>query len=136
MDNKMQLFRNFLSPFSILQVDISVRNKNEENSELSQTKHCAIAYKKAVPNRLPNFDRGYEEKPIEPKIKTEIPEKEVVSNQNPPTKKNSGIKGMFDKQKGTSSSKTATEENVSKKDLPTNSKPNVTAKAPSGKGEF
>ena len=43
---------------------------------------------------------------------------------------------MFDKQKGTSSLKTATEENVSKKDLPANSKPNPTAKAPSGKGKF
>lgn len=51
-----------LKETNLCQVDLSIRNK-EDNTDSNFSKYSSIGNKKAVPNRLPNFDKGY----LEPK---------------------------------------------------------------------
>merc|ERR1712223_1737091 len=100
-----------LKETNLCQVDLSIRNK-EDNTDSNFSKYSSIGNKKAVPNRLPNIDKGY----LEPKkeIKSEPAanlQKKEPANKGLDAKKSTAIKGMFDKQTTNSSAKITENEN-------------------------
>ena len=74
-------------------MDLSIRNKDEGN-DTNFSKYSAIGNKKAVPNRLPNFDKGY----VVPKTesKSNLPKNETTTKTS--DDKKNGVQKMFDKQ--------------------------------------
>ena len=94
-------------------MELSIRNK-EDSNDSNFSKYSSIGNKKAVPNRLPNFDKGYLEpkKDIKNEPKTESRnksdenlQKKEPANKGFDAKKSTAIKGMFDKQTTNSSAK-------------------------------
>ena len=112
-------------------MDLSIRN-NDDGNDTNFSKYSAIGNKKAVPTRLPNFDKGYVEPKKESTSKPDLPKKE------PPTKpseakKSTGIQGMLDKQTSNAPIK-ASENKVASKDTTSTAKQKPGSKKTSAKG--
>ena len=84
---------------------------------------------------MPNFDKGYEESSTATKPKQDQPKKEV-SKPAIQAKKSTGIMGMFESSKDSSTSKPISNEVDSKKEIQENNKYKSTNKKTSNKGKF
>ena len=112
-------------------MELSVRDEKGSDSLLA--KYSAIGNKRAVPNRLPTFDKGYEDAAVDKKSGPVISKKES-SVQDKPAKNATGVKGMFDKQNETTRDKTIENKKDVKKEVQTNAKPKTTQKNSNAKG--
>ena len=112
-------------------MELSVREKT--NIDVAPSKFSAIGNKRAVPNRLPKFDKGYEDNSADKKIKQELPKKDT-SGQNNQNKINTGIHGMLKKQNDTTGVKSEPTTKDSKNEIQTNAKAKPTNKNSQVKG--
>ena len=92
------LFGNSLDYLPSFQVDLSIRTK-EDGGDSNFSKYSAIGNRKAVPNRLPNLDKGYILPKTEPKTepKHNVPKNEPTIKVSD-NKKNTGDQGTSVKQ--------------------------------------
>ena len=125
----MVLLNQFVNSYFSFQVDLSIRNKDEGN-DTNFSKYSAIGNKKAVPNRLPNFDKGY----VVPKTesKSNLPKNEPTSKI--PDDRKGGVQKMFDKQISNAPNKSA-ENKVIDKDV-SKGKQKVETKKVAAKGKI
>ena len=112
-------------------MELSVREKT--NIDVAPSKFSAIGNKRAVPNRLPKFDKGYEDNSADKKPKQDLPKKDI-SNQNNQNKINTGIHGMLKKQNDNPSVKLEQNSKDSKNEIQTNAKAKITNKNSQVKG--